>query len=72
MASLRFALLVSILALLNVNASKAQWAVKALETKNGFRDAKLGMPLSAFKDMTLTNRKDPLGYANRTYALERI
>ena len=45
------------------NQALAQGSFYELDAKNGFRDAKLGAPLSSFSDMRLTNYKDILGYA---------
>lgn len=49
----RFCSLVFALLIINYISARAQGSIDALETRKGFRDAKVGMPFSAFKGMNL-------------------
>jgi len=54
-----YTLLLLLVGLLTSSPSVAQGSLAALDTKNGFKDAKFGMPLSAFKGMVLQKNHNP-------------
>lgn len=54
-----YTLLLVLASLLMSSHSVAQGSLASLDTKNGFRDAKIGMPISAFKGMILIKEDHP-------------
>ena len=60
-----YTLLLSLAGLLLSSHSVAQGSLAALEMKKGFRDAKIGMPLSAFEDMRIV--KDSPSKSEQVY-----